>query len=109
MISTEYRPLTKEMNLLDYTIPEKDELFDTLLSYKNIEIVRIISSDRLEKKEYCQDGDEWVVVLEGEALLSLAGEKKRLKRGDSLFIPAETTHRVLETKRGTLWIAVHIS
>ncbi len=109
MMSTRFRhSIDTSMNLFNYTVPAAGETFETLLSHKNVEIIRIVSSDRLEEKVYCQDEDEWVVVLEGEALLSLDGEEKRLKRGDSLFIPAKTQHRVLETKRGTLWLAIHI-
>ncbi len=96
------------MNLYNYTIPEKDEIFDTLLEHKNIKIIRIVSSDLLEEKEYCQEKDEWVIILEGEATLLVDNEEKYLDRGDSLFIPAETRHTVLATKRGTLWLAVHI-
>jgi len=97
------------MNLYDYTIPKKDETFDTLLSHKNIKIIRIASSDKLEEKVYCQAEDEWVIVLEGEATLIVNDKKRHLRKGDSLFIPAQTNHKVLAAKSGTLWLAVHIS
>jgi len=96
------------MNLFDYTIPKNGENFDTLLEHKNIKIIRIVSSDKLEEKEYCQSEDEWVVVLEGEATLVVNGKKRHLDKGESLFIPAKARHRVLSTKNGTLWLAVHI-
>ena len=80
-----------------------------LLEHKNIKIVRIVSSDNLEEKTYSQDEDEWVIIIEGSATLELEGEKRYLKRGDSLFIPAHTPHQVLETASGTVWLAVHIS
>jgi len=96
------------MNLYDYAIPDSGERFDTLLAEKNVEIVRIVSSDTLERKEYCQEEDEWVVLLEGSALLEINGKEKPLGRGEMLFIPARTPHRVLRTERGTLWLAVHI-
>ena len=96
------------MNLQNYTIPESGEIFDTLLEHKNIKIIRIVSSDKLEEKEYCQTEDEWVIILEGEATLVVDGKKKHLGKGDSLFIPAHTNHRVLTAKSGTLWLAVHI-
>ncbi len=97
------------MNLYDYTIPEKDEIFDTLLEHKNIKIIRIVSSDKLEEKEYCQAEDEWVIVLEGEATLIVNGEKIHLLKGDSIFIPAQSKHTILATKSGTLWLAIHIN
>ena len=100
--------MISKLNLFDYTIPENDETFDTLLSHKNIKIVRIVSSEDIDEKIYCQEEDEWVVVLEGEAVLLVNDEKRCLKKGDSLFIPAQTNHSVLTTKSGTLWLAVHI-
>ena len=96
------------MNLFDYAIPQSDERFDTLLRHKNIRIDRIVSADMLEEKHYIQEEDEWVVLLEGEAELLIDGVRKRLRRGESLLIPAQTPHQVLQTRRGTLWLAVHI-
>lgn len=96
------------MNLQDYTIPESGEAFDTLLEHKNIKIIRIVSSDKLEEKVYCQAEDEWVIILEGEATLVVNDKKRHLKKGDSLFIPAQANHRVVTAKNGTLWLAVHI-
>ena len=96
------------MNLFDYTIPKNGETFDTLLSHKNIKIIRVVSSDTLEEKEYCQTEDEWVIVMEGEATLVIDDKKRHLNKGDSLFIPAHTSHRVLTAKSGTLWLAIHI-
>ena len=101
--------MISKSNLFDYTIPETDETFDTLLSHKNIKIVRIISSGDIDDKIYCQEEDEWVVILEGEAILFLNGEKRSLKKGDSCFIPAQTHHNILATKSGTMWLAVHIN
>jgi cupin 2 domain-containing protein len=96
------------MNLFDYKIPENNETFDILLEHKNIRIVRIVSSDRLKENRYCQEEDEWVVLLEGSATLLVNGEEKHLNRGDTLFIPARTPHSILNTANGTLWLAVHI-
>ena len=96
------------MNLFDYSLPETDESFTTLLEHKNVKIVRIVSSDKLEPIEYRQEEDECVVVLEGEAELELNGKPRKLTRGETLFIPARTPHKVLKTTPGTLWLAIHI-
>ena len=97
------------MNLFDYTVPATDEIFTTLLTHKNITINRIVSSDSLEAKTYLQEEDEWVVLLEGEAILQIKEEERKLTKGDSLLIPAQTPHKVLQTQKGTLWLAVHIN
>ena len=97
------------MNLYDPTIPENGESFTTLLEHKNVRIVRIVSSDTLTPTEYIQDEDEWVILIEGEATLEIAGKSVNLRRGESLFIPAHTPHTVCQTAHGTVWLAVHIS
>lgn len=96
------------MNIYDCIPPQNGETFTTLLEHKNIKINRIVSSDKLEEKVYQQEEDEWLVVLEGEAVLLLNNEEKALAKGDTLFIPAKTPHRVLSTRSGTVWLTVHI-
>ena len=97
------------MNFFDYTIPATGETFTTLLAHKNITINRIVSSNSLEAQTYLQEEDEWVVLLEGEAILQIKEEERKLTKGDSVLIPAKTPHKVLQTQKGTLWLAVHIN
>ena len=96
------------MNLYRYTLPKRGESFTPLLEAENVRIVRIVSSVTPDTKEYRQEEDEWVVLIEGSAVLEVRGTRHVLRRGDTLFLPAETPHRVLETEKGTLWLAVHI-
>ena len=96
------------MNLYDTQIPSSGETFTTLLDHPNARIVRIVSSDEVEPTLYDQEEDEWVVIIEGEATLEIEGETQILHRGESFLIPAHTKHRVLETERGTVWLAVHL-
>jgi len=96
------------MNLYNFIVPKDGEDFTTLLEHKNIKINRIVSSADLEPIEYIQDEDEWVVLIEGEATLIVEDEEKILKKGDILFIPAKTPHKVLKTSHRTVWLAVHI-
>ena len=96
------------MNIFDYITPKTGETFSTLLEHKNIKINHIVSSSDVEPVEYVQGEDEWVVLIEGEATLLVKDEEKVLKKGDTLFIPAKTPHKVLKTSHGTVWLAVHI-
>ena len=96
------------MNIYDYTTPQSGEILTTLLSHKNIKINHIVSSDHLEVTEYLQEEDEWLVLIEGEATLRVNSEEKHLKKGDTLFIAANTPHKILQTKKGTVWLTVHI-
>jgi cupin 2 domain-containing protein len=96
------------MNLYDTITPQSGETFTTLLEHKNIKINRIVSSDELDETEYIQEEDEWLVLIEGEATLLLGQKEKTLTKGETLFIPSKTPHRVLRTEKGTLWLTVHI-
>jgi len=96
------------MNIFDYITPQTSETFTPLLEHKNIKINRIVSSDNVEPVEYIQEEDEWLILIEGEALLLLDTEEKTLLKGDTFFIPAKTPHKVLKTQSGTVWLTVHI-
>jgi cupin 2 domain-containing protein len=50
------------------------------------------------------------MVLQGEGILEVRGERIRLGRGDSLLIPAGTSHRVLDTSADPhcIWLALHL-
>jgi cupin 2 domain-containing protein len=95
-------------NIFNYHVPQSGEDFTTLLQHKNVCINRIVSSDKVEKKLYIQDEDEWLVVLKGSATLEIDGKIFQLSCGDTLFISAKTPHKILSTAKGTLWLTVHI-
>jgi len=90
----------------------KEEFFEELVSKDGLKIERIVSKGHTttEFEWYEQTGDEWVVLLKGEAVLSFEDEDDvRLKAGDYINIPALKKHRVSWTKPNTesVWLAVH--
>ena len=97
-------------NILDDTkFPQiGNEFFETLLSHKNVTIELIRSNNVKNGVLYNQKHDEWVVVLEGNAILEVEEIRHSLHKGDSLFIKADTPHSVISTDEKTLWLAVHI-
>lgn len=89
------------------------EQFRDLLVKPGVRVERIVSMGTATPPDEWlqQDWDEWVLVLTGTAGVTLDGEPVyRLRRGDSLLIPAGQRHRVEWTDRNqaTLWLAVHI-
>ncbi|WP_417914989.1 cupin domain-containing protein [Candidatus Electronema sp. JM] len=96
------------------SLPKKSatEVFDILLQNKNIKIERIVSQGHTSPAEgwYDQDGNEWVLVLEGDgAIFFEDGRQVMLNKGDFLHIPAHEKHKVSWTDLGkqTVWLAVH--
>ncbi len=88
--------------------PAEGERFETLLRQRNLQIERIISSTRITPADYQQPQDEWVVLLQGEARLSINGQTQVMRSGDYLFLPAGTPHRVEQVSEPALWLAIHL-
>lgn len=89
------------------------EKLEPLLSGEGVRIERIISTGQTTPpgQWYDQEGDEWVVLLQGEAELAFDdGSRRRLVAGDPLFIPARRRHRVEFTSASPpcIWLAVHL-
>jgi len=58
---------------------------------------------------YDQSQDEWVCLLQGQALLQFDdGSKLPLKSGDSLLIKAHRRHRVASVSPDALWLALFL-
>lgn len=91
-------------------ILDAGEDVETLVELGRVRIERIVSSPYPEATLYDQDGDEWVLLLQGEATLELDGTPVRLSAGEHLFIPAHLPHRVLATSDAPrcVWLALHI-
>ncbi len=87
---------------------QSGEQFDTLLKHKNVTIERIISSGNQPSAKYLQDHDEWVMLVSGEAEMTLGGQPISLKAGDTLHLPGGVEHEVLRTSVGAVWLAVHV-
>lgn len=83
------------------------ELFHTLLKQKNIHIELIESCSVKNGELYNQNHDEWVLLLNGKAILELNGKPITLKSGDFFLIGKKVPHRVLFTSKRTRWLAIH--
>ena len=96
------------------SIPEEIdvEIFDLLIQRNNIKVERIISKGHSSPKTgwYDQDHNEWVIVLKGEATITIEGNiELNLKVGSYVDIPTHTKHKVSWTKPNseTIWLAIH--
>jgi len=103
-------PLSADNLFANLPSPTTGEVFEQLLRCRNLRIERIVSSPMPEPTLYDQPQDEWVLLLQGNASLELAGHRIDLTAGDHLFIPARSPHRVVATsgEPRCLWLAVHL-
>ena len=103
----------KAANLFE-SIPSAlpEELVEVLAEGKgHIRIVRLVSRGHASPDGfwYDQDEHEWVLVLEGAAVLAFDdGSEVRLRPGDHVNLPAHRRHRVAWTapEKATVWLAV---
>jgi cupin 2 domain-containing protein len=100
-------------NLFD-AIPAKatEEIATQLLAHSGLRIERIVSTGQATAVEvpYCQDHDEWVLLLAGSAGLWIEEEGEfPLRPGDCVLVPANRRHRVTFTAAdgATIWLAIH--
>ena len=100
------------INIFDLPQPlPNQEVIDDLVTAEGVRIERIVSSGQTTDTDewYDQDRDEWVLLIQGVAVLEYEnGGKLRLNAGDHLLIPAHRRHRVDFTSENPpcIWITV---
>lgn len=86
------------------------EIVETLSKTPNGRVELIISSGQASPEgfEYNQDEDEWVLILQGDAILDVEGELYELEKGDYLMLYKHQRHRVAFTSINPpcVWLAV---
>lgn len=82
-------------------------MFESFFENAHVAIERIVSSGKQPPTQYFQDHDEWVMLVRGEAEMTVNGERLSLKAGDTLLLPARVPHEVLTTSPAALWLVVH--
>ena len=88
-----------------------EEIAHILWETDALRVERIVSCGQTSPDGfwYDQEEDEWVSVLEGIGEVEFPdGTKSRLNRGDTLFLPAHTRHRVSFTSKNPpcVWLCV---
>lgn len=89
------------------------EQFLPLLAQPGLLIERIVSTGQASPPGfwYDQPEGEWVLLLQGEALLRFAdeAEARRLRAGDHVDIAPHRRHRVdwTSASQRTIWLAIH--
>lgn len=94
-------------------VNQMEEIFETLFQKSGITIERIVSTGQSSPDEgwYEQNQDEWVLVVQGNAILGFEDEDElALSVGDYVLIPSMVKHKVISTSENpaTIWLAIHI-
>jgi cupin 2 domain-containing protein len=86
--------------------PDEGERAELLARGTGFVVEQILSGRLAAPQDYEQDHDEWVVVLDGGAVLEVDGVAHELGVGDWWLLPAGTPHRLVRIEPGTSWLAV---
>ncbi|HDS16574.1 MAG TPA: cupin domain-containing protein [Proteobacteria bacterium] len=89
------------------------EVFETICRGDNLRIERILSWGQASPEGFWfdQDDNEFVVLIQGRALLRIEGRKEplRLEPGDYINLAAHVKHRVewTEPDAVTIWLVIY--
>lgn len=88
-----------------------EEVFEVIAESESFIIERIVSNNAVSPSQgwYDQPHDEWVMVIQGSAMIHTEESDIELHTGDTFFIPAHKKHRVdfTSTVPVCVWLAVH--
>ena len=86
------------------------EQVDEIVNHRSVRIERIVSKGHSSETDfwYDQSENEFVMVLEGHAIIEFEDHQVELKKGDYIDIKAHVKHRVkyTSTNEPTIWLAV---
>ena len=86
--------------------PPFGERIEEIARLSGAVVEHILSGALTSPLDYDQDHDEWVVVLNGGAVLEVGDERLDLVAGDWVLLRAHVTHRLIDTLPETSWLAV---
>ena len=98
-------------NIFEQIIIDKnEEKFFEIFKNETIKVEKIVSNGQTSPENfwYEQEKSEFVLLLEGFAILEFENREEELKKGDCLNIQAYEKHRVKFTSldEPTVWFAV---
>ena len=102
--------MSKKNIFKNINVDKINEEFIEILRDKNIRIERIVSNGQKSEDDfwYDQDENEFILILEGSAIIEFQNKEVSLKKGDYIDIKSHEKHRVKYTSNSepTVWLAV---
>ncbi|MDD4330093.1 MAG: cupin domain-containing protein [Aliarcobacter sp.] len=101
----------EKYNIFEKIIVDKtEEIFFEIFKNETIKIEKIVSNGQTSPENfwYEQEKSEFILLLEGFAILEFENREVELKKGDCINIKAKQKHRVKFTSLNepTIWFAV---
>lgn len=87
--------------------PLEGELTEPVTRMGGVIIEQIVSGMLPLPVDYRQPHDEWVLLLSGRAVVEVDGLPQELEPGEWLFLPANVSHRLVETEPASSWLTVN--
>lgn len=97
------------MNIFEIDkIPENEEIITILEKRDSIKIERILSKGQTTEW-MIQDKNEFVLLIQGSAIIEFEDKKIKMKKGDIVLINKGEKHRVSFTSENPycIWLCVH--
>jgi cupin 2 barrel domain protein len=87
---------------------KEDEIINILKENENVRIERIISTGQVSDW-MIQENKEYVLLIQGIAIIEFNDKKVEMKAGDTLFIEKLERHRVSYTSENPccIWFCIH--
>ena len=87
---------------------EEEEIVDILKENENVKIERIISRGQVSDW-MVQEKREYVLLIQGNAVIEFNDKTVEMKSGDTIFIEKRERHRVAYTSENPccIWFCVH--
>jgi len=96
--------------LSNIKIDKNNEEFIEILKKDTIRIERIVSNGQVSQEDfwYCQEESEFILIIEGNAVLEFEDKEVLLNTGDYYNIDKKIKHRVkyTSTSEATIWLAI---
>ena len=101
----------EKYNIFEQIIVDKsEEIFFEIFKNESIKVEKIVSNGQKSPENfwYEQEKSEFILLLEGFAILEFENREVELKKGDCINIKAKQKHRVKFTSldEPTIWFAV---
>lgn len=101
----------EKYNIFEQIVVDKnEEKFFEIFKNETIKVEKIVSNGQKSPENfwYEQEQSEFILLLEGFAILEFENRKVELKKGDCLNIESMEKHRVKFTSQDepTIWFAV---